>query len=159
MIREHNKNDDWNIIQKIIQSDYWYWSGQGSDCLLHTNPLLPLLPLLPLFPLLPCPLSPLFIVVTKAEVFVYNLALSLVLSEQVKQTHCPTLYPVLSGHIFTAITLLLPQQWENKTWRLISSRCPDSFHTVFWYVPFVFSDILPGNVARGLVWSSGRLPQ
>ena len=34
------------------------------------------------------PLSPLFIVVTKPEVFVYNLALSLVLSEQVKQTHC-----------------------------------------------------------------------
>ena len=148
MIREHNKNDDWNIIQKIIQSDYWYWSSGLR--LFTTNPL----------PLPPAPpLSPLFIVVTKAEVFVYNLALSLVLSEQVKQTHCPTLYPVLSGHIFTAITLLLPQQWENKTWRLISSRCPDSFHTVFWYVPFVFSDIPPGNVARGLVWSSGRLPQ
>ena len=77
MIREHNKNDDSNIIQKIIQSDYWYWSGQGSDCLLFTHSLS-----------LSLSFSPLFIVVTKAEVFVYNLALSLVLSEQVKQTHC-----------------------------------------------------------------------
>ena len=85
MIREHNKNDDWNIIQKIIHSDYLYWSAQGSDCLLLLLTLSSLL--------LPpaSPLSPLFIVVTKAEVFVYNLALSLVLSEQVKQTHCTVL--------------------------------------------------------------------
>ena len=63
-----------------------------------TNPL----------PLPPAPaVSPLFIVVTKAEVFVYNLALSLVLSEQVKQTHCPTILacPYFYGNCFTSRTM------------------------------------------------------
>ena len=98
MIREHNKNDDWNIIQKIIHSDYEYWSPQGWDCLLLT--LSSLLPPSSCF-------HGLSIVYCcyKAEVFVYNLALSLVLSEQVKQTHC------------TVMAYFYGISNENKTWK------------------------------------------
>ena len=68
-------------------------------------------------PLPPAPaLSPLFIVVTKAEVFVYNLALSLVLSEQVKQTHC-SVRAVFLGGIASLLpsTLIKTKQEINKT--------------------------------------------